>query len=358
MILPLGEPHLAKQLVCALPGAADRRQLRLDVLEGGERRDQVELLEHEAERPEPERRELVVGELGQVAAPEEDAAGTHPVERPEQLQERRLAGAARALERDELAVSDLEVDPVQGAHGVLAPLEELRDRAQLVQALHVQSTCLRASAGRRRAARRAPAVPATRPPSTASPKPTSRMVSPIGASSETLLVALRAVLAIPKMLPPLCELACSVGPNASTASAASTPRPTPSTPPSSPCASDSPATWRTTRRCVHPSAFSVPSSRTRLPTEESASSAASRNAAAAATIESTTPRFFDRLEASTSEPLIWFATSFELATCACGSAFSIAFCTLATEELLDARTSTTFARPFWLASFCSCFSGR
>src|SRR5919198_6505816 len=113
MILPLGEPHLAKQLECALPGAADRRQLRLDVLERGQRRDQVELLEHEAERPEPERRELVVGELGQITTLEEDTAGARAVERSQQLQERRLAGAARALERDELAGSDIEIDPVQ-----------------------------------------------------------------------------------------------------------------------------------------------------------------------------------------------------------------------------------------------------
>ena len=63
-----------------------------------------------------------------------------------------------------------------------------------------------------------------------------------------------------------------------------------------PVASDSPATWRTTIRCVQPSAFSVPSSRTRLPTDESVSSAASRNAAAAATIESTKPRLCERFD--------------------------------------------------------------
>ena len=69
----------------------------------------------------------------------------------------------------------------------------------------------------------------------------------------------------------------------------------------------------------------------RLPTDESASSAASRNAATAATIESARPRLFERFDASTSEPLIWSATCFELATCACGSAASIAFCTCATD---------------------------
>ncbi len=43
------------------------------------------------------------------------------------------------------------------------------------------------------------------------------------------------------------------------------PSATPSSPPPMPWASDSPATWRTTSHCVQPSAFSVPSSRTRLP---------------------------------------------------------------------------------------------
>ena len=57
-----------------------------------------------------------------------------------------------------------------------------------------------------------------------------------------------------------------------------------------------------------------PSSRTRLPTEESVSSAASRNAATAATIESARPRLCERLAASTSEPLIVPATCFALAT--------------------------------------------
>ena len=102
----------------------------------------------------------------------------------------------------------------------------------------------------------------------------------------------------------------------------------------------------------------MPSSRTRLPTDESVGSAASRNAAAAATIASTKPRLCERFAASTSEPLIWSATCFELATCACGNAFWISFCTFATDALSDARTRTTFARPVCFARVCNCFSGR
>ena len=128
---------------------------------------------------------------------------------------------------------------------------------------------------------------------------------PTGAASETASDVVRAACSTPSRLPPpVVELAVSVGPNWPTRRATLTPSTTPRTPPSTPWVRDSPATWRTTSRCVQPSALSVPSSRTRLPTEESASSAASRNAATAATIESARPRLCERLAASTSEPLI------------------------------------------------------
>ena len=94
-------------------GDADRRELRLDVLERRQRRDQVELLEDEAERVQAEIGELAVAERGEIATLEEDAARARPVERPEQLQQGRLARPARPLERDELARLDLEVDPAR-----------------------------------------------------------------------------------------------------------------------------------------------------------------------------------------------------------------------------------------------------
>ena len=54
---------------------------------------------------------------------------------------------------------------------------------------------------------------------------------------------------------------------------------------------------------------------------------------AAATIESASPRRCERFDASTSEPLIWSATCFALATWAFGNSASIAFCTSPTDEL-------------------------
>ena len=118
--------------------------------------------------------------------------------------------------------------------------------------------------------------------------------------------------------PPVLELAVRVGPNAPIASATTMPRTTPTSPPRTPCASDSPTTWRTTSHCVQPSAFSVPSSRTRLPTDERVRRTARRKAAIAARIASAVPSRLERLAASTSEPLIESATSFALATCARG----------------------------------------
>ena len=107
MLRTIGEPDLGEQGERALAqlaaGDADRSERRLDVLQRGQRRDQVELLEDEAERAQPQLGELVVAQRREVAALEEDLAVARPVERAEQLQQRRLARAARAFERDELA---------------------------------------------------------------------------------------------------------------------------------------------------------------------------------------------------------------------------------------------------------------
>ena len=97
-------------------------------------------------------------------------------------------------------------------------------------------------------------------------------------------------------------VASSSGPIAVINAAAPTPMAAPRTPPSAPWASDSPATWRTTLRCGQPIAFSVPSSRVRLVTEDSVSRLAIRKAASSATIVSAVPSLPARSLASWSEP--------------------------------------------------------
>src|SRR5262249_36338218 len=226
MVGPVAEAHLGEHLGGPPTGAADLSELRLDVLDGRERRDEVELLEHEAERPQPQPGQLVVGQVGEVAPLEEHLAVGRAVERAEELQQRRLARPPRSFEGDDAAGGDRQVDGVERPQRGRAALEEPGDATQLVEGIVHQSTWRSASAGRSRAARRAPAVPATRPPSRASPKPSSAIETPTGAFSATELVAVRAVLTPrPKMsLLPDVELALSDGPNASTARAARMPR--------------------------------------------------------------------------------------------------------------------------------------
>src|SRR5262249_40630338 len=145
-----------------------------------------------------------------------------PVERAEELEQRRLPGAARALECDELAGFDDEVDVVDGVDDHRAAREQLADVRQLVLA---HSTVLSASAGRSLAARSAAAAPASRPPRTARPKPISRISTPVGAVSETDRDVVCAAWPMPKRLPPpAVELAVSVGPTAPMTPATSRPR--------------------------------------------------------------------------------------------------------------------------------------
>jgi hypothetical protein len=61
---------------------SQRSERGLDVLGGGQRRDQVELLEDEAQRPQPQLREGAVSEPLQRLALEADRAAARPIERP------------------------------------------------------------------------------------------------------------------------------------------------------------------------------------------------------------------------------------------------------------------------------------
>src|SRR5439155_23471232 len=106
---PLEQPDLAEQLPRprrALPArpAADHRHLH--VLERGQRRDQVVELEDEADR-----RRAVLGDVLELLEPDPadgDAARIRPVERADEVQERALAAAGRACQRDGLAGRTLE----------------------------------------------------------------------------------------------------------------------------------------------------------------------------------------------------------------------------------------------------------
>ena len=131
---------------------------------------------------------------------------------------------------------------------------------------------------------------------------------------------------------PLATVASSVGPTSVTTAAPARPTSAPSAPPSAPCASDSPATWRTTSRCGQPSAFSVPSSRTRLFTDERVSRLAIRNAAPRPITTSARPSLSARPCASSSEPPTRSARSLAVVTCEPENEDSIACATFDTES--------------------------
>ena len=91
-----------------------------DVLLRREHRQQVELLEDEADVPAAQLGQVLVGHLGDVLAADLHAAVGRAVEPGEQVHERRLAGARRAHDGRELADGDLEGDAAQRVHRRLA----------------------------------------------------------------------------------------------------------------------------------------------------------------------------------------------------------------------------------------------
>src|SRR2546426_10478140 len=73
-------------------------------------------LEDEAHLAIAEARQLRLGPREHVLAAEEDAAGSRPVERAEQVEQRALADAGLPDDRDALAGLDLEAEPFEHRH--------------------------------------------------------------------------------------------------------------------------------------------------------------------------------------------------------------------------------------------------
>ena len=156
--------------------------------------------------------------LGEVAALEEDVAA-RPVERAEQLEQRRLAGAARALERDELARLDRQVDALERVdRRVGRGWNDLADAAAARTGSSRPSSARRRGGGVRRAVRRPRRRAGRR--GAASPKPASRIGD---ADRRCERDRVRGACGRPARgrrgsPPPVVELAVSVGPNAPTRS--------------------------------------------------------------------------------------------------------------------------------------------
>src|ERR1700686_316937 len=102
-------------------------QRHLDVVQRSGARDEVEALEHESDLAVANPRQLVVRELRHIGPVKQVTAAARYVEAADDVHQRRLAGAACAHDRDELAPGDVQVDPLQRLHLDLAHAVGLGD---------------------------------------------------------------------------------------------------------------------------------------------------------------------------------------------------------------------------------------
>src|SRR5215218_5396097 len=113
MARPFGEPDEVEQLrdpAVALPRLrADEPQGHLDVLRGGQDRDQAERLEHEGDRMTANLCRRGLAEPRDLGPVDEDAPGRRLVEPAEQVEQGRLAGARTAPHGEQLAARDVDV---------------------------------------------------------------------------------------------------------------------------------------------------------------------------------------------------------------------------------------------------------
>ena len=111
---------------------AERDQRGLDVLVGGERGDQVEGLEDEAERARPHLADPGFWRGGQVLPGEADPAPGRPVQAAQQLEQRGLAVPGLALDGEPLPRPDVQVELADGEDLAAALAVGLADPGQLV----------------------------------------------------------------------------------------------------------------------------------------------------------------------------------------------------------------------------------
>ena len=109
-----GADHAVEPRRVGLPAGEVERQR--DVLQRGERRDQVEGLEDEADLVAPELGQLLVVSVGEVGAADVHLAGGERVEAGHAVHQRGLARARRAHDRGEPPAVEVDGDAVEGAH--------------------------------------------------------------------------------------------------------------------------------------------------------------------------------------------------------------------------------------------------
>lgn len=118
---------LDPRTVDAPPGEPERQDR---VLRDGQRRQQVVLLEHEADPAAPEPRQLGLAAARHLRAVHHHDAAVGPVEPGRALQQRGLAGPRGPHHGGERAPRQAERHPVQGGHGTLPGAERPADLDQ------------------------------------------------------------------------------------------------------------------------------------------------------------------------------------------------------------------------------------
>src|SRR5229473_8142136 len=107
------------------------RERQLDIFGDGEIADQVEGLEHEADPPVADAGSLRRREIRHGLVLEQVAPVARRIEQAEDGEERRLAASRRAVDRDVLALADLEVHVGERVRLDLVGEEDLADTLQL-----------------------------------------------------------------------------------------------------------------------------------------------------------------------------------------------------------------------------------
>jgi len=102
-----------------LPVAAQFRREH-DILDGGQRRHEMEGLEDEAGLDIADRRQFVLAQPGDIAAGQQDRPRSRPIQAREEAEQGRLAAAGRTGDDDERPGLDLQADPLEDMFPPLA----------------------------------------------------------------------------------------------------------------------------------------------------------------------------------------------------------------------------------------------
>jgi hypothetical protein len=139
MLGPIGEAHRRQRIHRQLASLRRRlhgtriQQRHLDVLHRRRPRQQIEALEDEPDLRIANVRQLIARQLRDIAPVQHERARRRTIETAEDVHHRRFPRSRRPRDRDKLSRLDLERDPAQRMHGVLAErvgLGELLNRYQ------------------------------------------------------------------------------------------------------------------------------------------------------------------------------------------------------------------------------------